>query len=414
MNKLLILILTLASACAVIAGGLGGPAHATGGGGSSLISCPYYKPYVRTNAFGQSFCSAYWDGAPVPPPPPGPDAGDIPVTAVPPGGSLYLSAANSSGTAFDYAVWEDSERLDCGATVLSVGANDVTCIRADATSRILSVVLDGAAPTVDCSVPGQSVWYGVDASVACTATDDISGLQSTADASFSLSTGVAAGDETEAAATGSASICDRSGNCTSAGPYSFKVDRKGPSVACGSPPTFVLNEAGATVVAAISDIGSGPAVGSASEGADTSSVGTKSASVTGSDDVGNTTTVECPYQVDYRFGGFSGPVDGAPTVNIGRSGKTYPIKWQLGDANDNFIGSLAAVQGLTVKQTSCTAFTNDPTDTLESTATGGTSLRYDSTSSQYVYNWATPGPGCYALFLELSSGQVLPAYFRLS
>jgi hypothetical protein len=183
--------------------------------------------------------------------------------------------------------------------------------------------------------------------------------------------------------------------------------------------TYTLNQAVPSNYSCTDPSGLSSCSGPVANGSniDTASVGTKSFTVNAQDTLGSSSSATnnySNYSVNYSFSGFLEPINNPEVVNTGKAGRTYPVKWQLRDANSSYISALTAVTSVTYKGMACGAFTGDPTDALETSTTGGTSLRYDSTANQYIYNWKTPSPGCYTLFLKLDSGQSFYAYFNLT
>jgi hypothetical protein len=222
----------------------------------------------------------------------------------------------------------------------------------------------------------------------------------------------------EGSLTLTATCFDLAGNQGSAS-YSVKVDKTAPvvgvtGVTAGASYTLGnVPSAGCSTTDALSGVATPATL--AVTGGTSNGVGSFTATCSGAADAaGNSGSAHATYSVGYVVSGFLAPVDNTPTVNTGKAGRSYPVKWQLHDAQGGDVSALSAVVSVTDKATSCSDFSGDPTDALETSTTGGTSLRYDSTANQYVYNWATPAAGCYTLFLTLDSGQVVAAYFNLS
>jgi hypothetical protein len=115
---------------------------------------------------------------------------------------------------------------------------------------------------------------------------------------------------------------------------------------------------------------------SAARPATTASAGSKTFTVHATDKVGNAASQTVSYSAGYRFSGFLAPVNNPPAVNTGKGGRTYPVKFQITSANGTYVSNLSVVKSIQYQAAACGAFTTDPSDPLETTATGGSSPAY--------------------------------------
>lgn len=278
---------------------------------------------------------------------------------------------------------------------------------------VFKFVADATPPDIAANVSGvlQNGWYTSNVAIAWAVTDNESTIISKTGCDSDSVTTDTAGATFTCSATSAGGSATRS--------VTIRRDATAPLILISAPAatSYTVNQ---TVAASYSctDVVSGikSCIGPVAIGANlnTTSAGVKSVTVNAADNAGNTSSANVNYTVVYNFSGYFAPVNNPPVVNTGKANRTYPVKWQLRDAGANFISALSAVKSVSYKATSCTAFNSGVTDPLEATASGSSGLRYDSVANQYLYNWASPGPGCYTLLLTLDSGQVFPAYFNLS
>jgi hypothetical protein len=321
--------------------------------------------------------------------------GSVPVTCVPASGSTF----------------------PLGTTEVSCSATDTAGNEAQGSFNI--TVVDTTPPTIDShadvgpiEATGPS---GAAVSYTAPATHDLvdgDGVATCAPASGST---FALGDTTV-----TCNATDAHGNAAT--PTTFKV-----TVVDTTPPTIDSHadvgpiEAtgldGAIVTytsPATHDLVDGDGVATCAPASDsTFALGDTTVTCTATDAHGNAATpTSFKVMVRVQLLGFYQPVDMDGVINVVKGGSTVPLKFEI-FAGSTEITDVEFVGDFTTSLIVCG--TGVVEDTIETLATGGTSLRYDPVAGQFIFNWKTPkNPGkCYQVTLAFDDGSTLVAYFRL-
>ena len=302
-----------------------------------------------------------------------------------------------------------------GDTTLPDGANrSVTGTVTDKAGNTTTVTttginIDSVDPTIsstlDPAAPNAAGWYAADVVVGFTCRDAGSGIATCA-GDVTLVEG--AGQSVTGAAT------DRAGNTATASVSGIDIDTTAPTVALLGGPTgsyqYGSNPAAPSCYAtdALSGIASCVVTGGGT------TVGEHSYLATATDTAGNTSTSRVAYTVlAWTLKGFYAPVDmGANVWNTVKGGSSVPLKFEIFSGAE--LTSVSAVKSFTATAVTCPG-SSAVTDAIELTTTGGTSLRYDSTSGQFIQNWQTPKkPGtCAVVTMTAQDGSTISANFML-
>lgn len=114
--------------------------------------------------------------------------------------------------------------------------------------------------------------------------------------------------------------------------------------------------------------------------------------------------------LDWTVNGFYAPIDKG-IHNTVKSGATVPLKFNVYAGNE--VTDVAQV-AISVKGITCASVNGE--DPVGETTTGATSLRYDTTGGQFIYNWQTPknkAGSCYEVTMTAADGTTASATFKL-
>ncbi len=278
------------------------------------------------------------------------------------------------------------------------------------------ISIDKTAPTIVASIKsgtlGNNNWYVSNVVVEFTCYDATSGIP--ADTCPDDQTLNTEGSEVKSTAK---TVTDAAGNVSDlSNVVTVNIDKTAPSVSLVDGPvdggTYYFGFVPAEPTCSASDNLSG-LDGACSVSGYNNTVGSHTVTATATDKAGNSASVSATYDVlAWSLNGFYQPVDMGGVFNRVKGGSTVPLKFEI-FAGSTELTSTDNVKSLAVKSVNCS--TSSQIEDIEMTATGGTSLRYDVTGGQFIYNWQTPKkPGyCYSVTMTTQDGSALTANFTL-
>jgi hypothetical protein len=284
-------------------------------------------------------------------------------------------------------------------------------------ATVSGINIDKTAPTISASISPAAAgtgWYNSTTgaptvSFSCNDTGG-SGLAGACPSAVTL------GEGADQSVSGGP-VSDAAGNVSGTTTLSnIDVDLTTPSVALVGGPanntSYYFGSVPAAPTCNASDVTSGLAACNVS--GYSTAVGTHSVTATASDNAGNSASASATYTVlAWTTGGFYQPVDMGGVWNTVRNGSTVPLKFELW-AGSTELTDIASVKSITSAVVQCTAGSEDAIETVV-TATGGTTLRYDATAGQFIFNWKTPATAnkCYRVTMEAQDGSKIIALFKL-
>jgi len=351
---------------------------------------------------------------------------DTTAPTIDPHGNETAEATGPSGAVVNYTSPATHDAVDgdgvasctpASGSTFALGTTTVTCTATDAadnssSSSFTVTVEDTTAPTIDLhgnetaeatGPSGAVVNYTSPATHDAVDGDGVASCAPASGSTFALGTTTVTCTATDAAGNSSNSSFTVTVQDTTSPTIADNLDMVVPATSSGGAVVNFSNPAATDSVDLSVDVVCVPASGSIFL------PGHTTVTCTATDDSGNTAQSSFDVWVKYQFRGFYQPVD-MGILNIVKGGSTVPLKFEV-FAGSTELTNTNIISAFT-QRINCAAGTGDD---IEQYATGGTSLRYDVTGGQFIFNWQTPRqPGaCYRVTLTTTDGNSIYADFKL-